>query len=316
MDALVYGAAVSDRKSRGLLESVLSNVDATLEDRQHLADVVLMVALADSFVSDAELERIAESIGSYAELTGVSFDYIYPRIEELQLTAPLFSEEREQLVRELTNPRGRRLALALAARLVPEGRALAEEERAMLMSLADAFKVPESERAALLSSWAPPDTFGDTSAYQRCSVNSPERLEKKPFFEMMGATESEAEFRMMAHKVTSTRHLITKLFDGAEVLGVGEMIRVGPYAFHADAILEHIVPEKQDLGYQRYIARFLAPGEALHALEQGVLATLAQRLDQNAHILVVYSGDLSAGDRVFLNSFDPAIVRAEHLEAS
>jgi hypothetical protein len=287
-----------------------------LEDRQRLADVVLMVALADSFVSDAELERIAESIGVYAELSGVSFDYIYPRIEELQLTAPLFSEEREQLVRELTNPRARRLALALAAKLVAESRELQEEERAMLVGLADAFKIPESERTAMFSNWAPPNTIGDTSSYQRCGHNAPERLEKKPFFEVMGATEDESEFRMLAHKISAVRHLISKLFDGAEVLGVGELIRVGPYAFNSDAILEHIIPEKQELGYQRYIARFLAPGEALHALEHGVLATLAHRLDQNAHILVVHTGDLSTGDRLFLGGFDPALVRAEHLETS
>jgi hypothetical protein len=313
-EALAIVPAVPERLKRGLLESVLSSVDGMVATRKRLVDVILMVSLADSFVSDAELERIAESIGQYGELNGVSFDYIYPRIEELQLTAPLFSEEREHLVRELTDPRARRLSLALAAKLIGESRPLAEEERAMLVGLADAFKIPEAEHPSLFAPWSRP-AFGDASTYQLCGFNSPERTTKKTFFEAMGGTENEAEFKMLAHKVTSTRHLITKSFEGAEILAVGEMIRVGPYAFHSDAIIEHSIKTQQEVGYQRHVTRFLAPREALHPLEHSVLATLAHRLDDNARILIVHTGDLSSQDRVFLQGFDPNVLRAEHLEA-
>jgi hypothetical protein len=304
---------VPGRAGRGLLESVLSNVDKTLEDRKRLADVVLMVALADSFASDAELERVAESIGSYAELEGVDFDYIYPRIEELQLTAPLFSEERENLVRDLTDARARRLALALAAKLVGETRELAEEERAMLVSLADAFKIPEAERVALFAPWKSTAAFGDEKNFVRGTFNAPERTEKRSFFEIM-SSENEATFKILTHKVTAVRHLITKLFEGAEVLGLGEAIRVGPYTFHADAILEHQQTTSQEIGYQRYITRFLSAGEAMHDTEHSILTTLVQRLDVNAHVLVVHTGDLSAHDKIFLQSFEPSLLRGEHLE--
>lgn len=305
------------RAGRGLLESVLSNVDATLEDRKRLADVVLMVALADSFASDAELERIAESIGSYAELAGVDFDYIYPRIEELQLTAPLFSEEREQLQRELTDPRARRLALTLAAKLVGETRPLAEEERAMLVGLADNFRIPELERAPLFTPWKHPSQFGGSSIYVRSHFNSPERAETQPFFEFMGTIENDTEFKMLTHKVAAVRHLITKLFEGAEVLAMGEAIPVGPYTFHSDAILEYLENAQgttQSIGYQRYIVRFLSTGETMHEAEHSILSTLIHRLDVNAHILVVHTSDLSTKDKVFLSGFDANLLRGEHLE--
>lgn len=301
------------RAGRGVLESVLSNVDATVDDRKRLADVVLMVALADSFASDAELERIAESIGSYAELEGVDFDYIYARIEELQLTAPLFSEEREHLVRDLTDPRARRLSLALAAKLVGETRELAEEERVLLVSLADAFKIPEAERVPLFAPWRPGAVFGDEKSYVRSEYNSPERSERRAFFDAMGA-DSDAEFRIFTHKVAAIRHLITKLFEGAEILGLGEPIPVGPYTFHADALIEHQTPTSQAIGYQRYITRILSAGESMHEAEHSILATLVQRLDVNAHILVVHTGDLTAQDKVFLQSFDATLLRGEHLE--
>src|SRR5262249_24325939 len=154
--------------------------------------------------------------------------------------APLFSEDREQLQRELTDPRARRLALSLAAKLVGEGRPLAEEERAMLVGLADNFKIPELERAALFLPWKQPSQFGGSSIYVRSHFNSPERTGNQSFFELMGAAENDTEFKMLTHKVAAVRHLITKLFEGAEVLAMGEAIRVGPYTFHADAIIEYL----------------------------------------------------------------------------
>jgi hypothetical protein len=317
---------------RSVLDSILASAEWTTTDRQHLSEIVLMAALADSFITDEDLQRVIQTITTYGELEGVSESWLIDRANELKETAPLFSEARANLVRDLTDPRLRRLGLSLATKLVGSVRPSVEEEKALLYTLADAFRIAESERPRLLSSWMSDTTFTpDNTTYTRCAFNAPGKLTKYSLFDAMLHAESEQEFRLLTHKVSATRFLIGKLFETAEILGLGEIVRVGPYGFRIDALIEHetlgdtgvdvtgslriTLSDSLTPGFERYLTRYLAPGEALHPLEHGIIDALVHRLDESSHVLIVHSEDLSHGDRVFLQGMDPQKVRGERLEA-
>lgn len=275
-----------------------------------------MVALADSFLQDDDVRAAIDAALGYGELEGLDRAWLADRAEELREDAPLFSRARAQLVRDLRDPSAQRLGLTLAAKLVASLRSLQEEERAVLMSLADSFKIPPAERPALFAPWQSSSTFvADAVSYHRSGFNAPDRLVKQTLFEAMRAAETEQEFRLLAHKLRAVRSLISKLFDTADVLALGEIVRTGPYGFRIDGLIEHTSLDDTTPGYQRWLVRALAPGEALHPLEHSVLSTLALRLDETAHVLIVHGGDLSATDRVFIQSFPPHQIREERVDS-
>jgi hypothetical protein len=283
-------------------------VRSTAADRERIADVMLMTALADAFINQTDFERIKDEMLGYAELDGITEAWIRQRADELRDNAPLFSEPRDHLVRELLDPKTRRLSISLAAKLVGDNRPLQEEERALLYSLAQAFKIPDGERNALLAPWTSPMFVGDTANYERCIFNAPGRAKNDSIFDAM--TESDGppnpEFKLLVHKISATRSLLSRNFDGAEIHAVGEVLRIGPYGFRIDALIAH--------NLELIILRFIGPGEALHPLEHSILATLVHRLDQSVKVIVVHADDLSSSDRVFLASVDPILIRTERLE--
>jgi hypothetical protein len=280
----------------------------TQSDRERIADVILMTALADALIAGPELERVKGLILAYSELEDLGRAWVDERADELSDNAPLFSEERRQLARELTDPSMRKIALSYATKIIAPDRPLQEEEQALLDSLAAAFRLSDSDRNTLLVPWNNPAQFApDSFNYQRCEFNAPDRLKDQSIFESMAKTDEDDEFRMLVHKVSAMRNLMTKLFEeGGEVHGVGGILRIGPYGFRIDALIAH--------DYAHHVARFLGPGEALHPLEHGVLSMMAHRLDSAVRVLVVHAEDLSHSDRVFLAGMDPNRVRPELLE--
>lgn len=294
---------MAERANRGLIQSLVKN--PALSDRERIADVALMTALADSLISESALAQIIRSMLEYVELEGIAPEWMVRRTEELRDNAPLFSEIREQLVRELTDPRMRKLALSIAAKIVGSNRELLEEERAVLYSLAQAFRIPDGERNALLAPWRASIFIGDTLGFNRCEFNAPDLSTDQTIFEAMGAAVTDPEFRLLVHKVSAARHLLTQTFEGGDIDAVGEVLRLGPYGFRIDTLFRH--------NLHHYIARFLGPAEALHPLEHSLLGMMAHRLDEAVHVLVVHSDDLSSTDRVFLAGLDQNVVRAERL---
>jgi tellurite resistance protein TerB len=292
-------------RTSGLIQSL---VRSTANDAERIADVMLMTALADGFISDVEFNRIREAMLTYAELEGITAQRITERANELRDNAPLFSEPRDQLVRELVHPKMRRLAITLAAKLVGFERPLQEEERALLYSLAQAFRIPDAERNSLLAPWTSPIFIGDTNNYERCLYNAPGRIQESSIFDAMASSgpPPDPEFKLLVHKVSATRSLIAQRFEGAEIHAIGEVLRVGPYGFRIDALFAY--------NLELYVARFLGPGEALHPLEHAILSTLMHRLDDAVKVLVVHAENLSSSDRVFLSALDPAVIRVERLE--
>lgn len=294
-----------DSSSRGLIRSLV--VDADQASKERLADIVLMVALSDAFLSGAEFDRIKSAMLAYRELEGLRPEWIDERAEELKENAPLFSETRVQIARELVDPRLRRLGLSFAAKIAGDKRPLQEEEKTLLFSLAEAFRIPDAERDALTPPWSQAAIFvPDTTTYDHADFNAPDRKDDRTLFEAMIGAETELQFRLLAHKLGAIRTLITQLFEGGELDAVGELLRVGPYGMRVDALISH--------DYEHYIARFLAAGEALYPLEHAILQTLAYELDPMAHVLIVHSGNLSPSDRIFLSAADPGLIRAERLE--
>jgi hypothetical protein len=306
---------VPERPSRGELESIFSGIDSPLSARKHLAELVLMVALADAFISGDALKELIRDLTRYTELEGVDVAWLTKRAAELRDGAPLFSEARAQLVRDLGSPSLARLGLALAAKVVGAKGPLEDEAKVLLHGLADAFRIPTSERGLLFAPWRPSTTYKTDARFVLSAFNDPERPEHVEFFDAMRTTASDTEFRMLTQKVTTLRAAISKIFDTADVLAVGEAIQVGPYLLRVEALVERPNDDGDEPGFQRYLVRCLAPQEALHPLEHALIATLALRLDESAHILVVHSDDLSATDKVFLQGFPQTLVRAERVHA-
>ncbi|MCK6544907.1 hypothetical protein L6R52_03505 [Myxococcota bacterium] len=304
-----------ERPSRGELESIFSGIDSPLSARRHLAEMVLMVALADAFLGDADLAQLLRALATYAELQGLDPAWLAQRAAELREGAPLFSEARAQLARDVDAPNLARLGLALAAKLVARARPLGEEEKVMLHGLADALRIPRPERAQLFAPWRPSTVYKPDARFVPCPFNDPERPEHLEFFDAMRTTASDGEFRMLTQKVTTLRAAISKLFDTAEVLAVGEAIGVGPFLLRTEALVERANDADDEPGFQRWLVRCLAPQEALHPAEHAMIATLALRLDESAHILVVHSDELSATDKVFLQSQPSNLVRTERVDA-
>lgn len=290
-----------ERERAKRLESAL--LDPTDErTREILTDVILMVALADPPMSYEDIERVTRAAATYVELEGISSEWIARRSRELRADAPHFQNTRPHLAQELAEPRARRFALGLAAKVFGEERGLRDEESALLHLLADAFRIPRSERNLLFSPWNAPRGRDGESRRVRSAFNAPDGPAMS-LFDAMFEAENDTAFRLLTQKLSALRTVVTKFFEGAEVLEIGELIPIGPHGFRADGILAH--------KSQHWIVRLLAKDESLHPLELSILVMLLQRLNENTHVLIAHAGPLFDRDREALDSRGMDLIRRE-----
>lgn len=269
-----------------------------------MVDIILMAALADGTLCDATLDRIAGTLQRHARFDGLEWEWVVQRSQELALDAPLFSDARAALVRSLADPASRRLGISLAAKIVSAERPLAEEERAILYSLAEAFDIPEPELDELLKPWAEEERV---EGYLRSRYNDPNDPQAPSLFDAMARTDSDSELRLLMYKLCAARRLADSVADEGTLAGVGENIRVGPREYRVDAMID------LETG-GRYVVRFLAEGEALYPAERAILSTLQARMNEESLLVIAHQGTISGPDTAFLRGLDQTKLRIERIE--
>lgn len=269
-----------------------------------MVDIILMAALADGSVSEETLDRIASTLQRNPRFEGLDWEWVLQRSQELALDAPLFSDARAALVEALVDPTSRRLGISLGAKIVSAERPLAEEERAILYSLAQAFDIPDAETEKLLEPWSPDEL---DQGYLRSRYNDPNDLRAPPLFDAVAKAPTDAEVRLLIYKLCAARRLADELAELGGLTGVGETIRVGDREYRVDAVFD------LETG-GRYLVRFLAEGEALYPAERPILSTLQARMNEESLLVIVHQGALSPPDSAFLRSLDQTKLRVERIE--
>jgi hypothetical protein len=293
----------SKKDSRGLLQALLGFGDRSARRRETIIDLLLMAGLADGSLSLIDEDRIARAIQSQSELQGFDWDDLVDRIEIIQSDAPLFSETRARLVRDLDDAEARRSALSLTSRFL--GSPLGHEELVLLSALADAFQIPVGEREVLLAPWTEADPF--QLGYVRCSFNNPEAPRRQTLFEAMERTESDPELALLTFKLTAARVALTKLSEDAELIALGELIDLGGESFRVDALLQ-----AQD---RSFLARFLGKGEAMYPGERLLLEALVERLNPGASLLIGHADPaLAPPDEAAFRKLRPGSAITERVE--
>jgi hypothetical protein len=293
----------SKKDSRGLLQSLLGFGDRSARRRETIIDLLLMAGLADGALSLIDQDRIARAIHNQAELQGFDWDDLVDRVEIIENDAPLFSETRARLVRDLDDPEARRFALSLTSRFL--GAPLGQVELALLSALADAFEVPVREREALLAPWTEADPF--QLGYVRCAFNNPEAPRRQTLFEAMERTESDSELALLTFKLTAARVAMTKLSEHAELIALGELIDLGGESFRVDALLQS---EERS-----FLARFLSKGEAMYPREREMLESLVDRLNPGASLLIGHAEPtLAPPDEAAVRKLPPGSAITERID--
>ena len=249
-----------------------------------LADALLMAVLADGRLTEQEADALSWTLAHRAELAGLEWDWLILRASELVEDAPLFFDLRQRLAEEVTDPRDRRLALTLAHRVAGAHGPLAEEEEALLRSLAQAFEIGEMEQAELLRA-APPGSPKFT--WRRSAYSDPTR---KPttFFDALSAAGDPGEARILIHRLHAIRAAWDTRFRTAKLGMLGHTVAIEGHHLRIDAVLRH----------QNRIVWFktLAVGEALYPRERHLLKPLLAQRPPGTDMVLAYSGPLSPAD--------------------
>jgi hypothetical protein len=306
------------KDSRGLLQALLGFGDRSARRRETIIDLLLMAGLADGDLSLIDEDRIAHAIHTQPELAGFDWDELVDRIEIIQGDAPLFSETRARLVRDLEDPEPRRFALTLTARFL--GTPLGEEETALLSALAGEFGIDESEREALLQPWTDADPF--QMGYLRSDFNNPASLRRGTLFDAMERTQSDPELALLTFKLTALRVAMTRISETAELVSLGEVlecnadIREGrsrddgtgeETSLRVDALIKH--------EHRRFVARFVAKGEALYPAERRLFRTMLEQAHPSVTLLIGHADPtLCPPDEASLRRLPPGRVITERLE--
>lgn len=277
----------------GFLSSLFSS---GRPERELLADVILMTALADGALSEAERDGLARAMQDEDELAGLEWGAILERAKELEEDAPLFSDARKDVGKRLKDPFRRRQSIALAARIIGADRDLAEEERAILLSLAHGFGIDERETNKILEEAA--EASG--GRFLRLRFNDPRVADAATLFEAIGDAKDEAVVSALMFKPRAIRTAMTLLAPGGKLTEVGDRLQIGLHQLRIDGTVE--------LGPRTWHLRCIAANEAMHADERIVLKMLAEQLDEDTQVVVVHETELYAADEAFVASMAAKIV--------
>ena len=288
-------------RGRGFFQSFLGSFDRTGRQREALVELLLMAALADGDATLAEIDRIARAIETQDALRGLDWTWVSQRLEEIREDGPLFFETRQRLGKNLKDPELRRSGLSLAAQFL--GTPLAEEERALLDSVADAFEIPSEERESLFAPWSETDLF--RVGYVRCGFNNPDVPPRTTFIEALANTEHDVEFALLTYKLLAARSAMTRFSESTELTSLGEPLELAGASLRIDALLEH--------EGKSFLGRFLARGEALHPREHELMREVIARIEPSAALFIGYADALSPPDEAFLKTLDPDRVVIERL---
>ncbi|MGF1509964.1 MAG: tellurite resistance TerB family protein [Myxococcota bacterium] len=276
-------------------------------DAALLMDVPLMAALADGALTALEYDRLGRLLNDRPELQSLEWDHVIHRGRQLSLEAPLFFDARQQLQR-LTDSARQRLALSFAARVVGSDQPLADEEQAVLASVAEIFEIPDGELAELIEPWLGPSVDRTELGFFRSEWNDPARRSDEGSFEALRSATDPHQRKILLYKWVGLRLLTWTEARGSlpQLARVGEQLPFGDYTFRLDGILE--------VGSRRWMSRILSPNEALHRTEHVVLRSLAERLPEDASVMVGHFSRLSPEDHSFSQSFEPDQIRWVPLE--
>lgn len=269
-----------------------------------LCELILMVALADGHLEQAELDGLARAIESGA-LGSLSWDFAMERAAALAEDAPLFFEARDQLALKLVDPLERKTGLALAARIASAHRPLDDAERALLHSVAKTFALTDRELEQLLSKNQKAGP-AEGLAYVRSRFNDPSARGDATLFDYLGETREDSELRALMYKVSGVRRAATKLFESSEVVSLGELRSLGSERLRIDAIV--------DANERRWLMRFLAPGEALWHQEHALWLRLSEELMPAEAILFFTAEAPALADQSLLKRLNPSRVTVHRLE--
>ncbi len=275
-------------RSRGILD-LLWGRDGRLTP-QLLADVLLMAVLADGRLTEGEVDALSWTMAHRPELAGLEWDWLILRASELAEDAPLFYDLRQRLTAAVTDPKDRRVALTLANRVAGAHGRLAEEEEALLRSLAQAFEIGEAEQAELLR--APPP--GSPRFTWRRTTYSDPLGPPIPFFDALARTTDPGEARVLVHRLHAIRALWDTRFRDAKLTELGYRVEVEGQHLRIDGVLQH---------QSRTVwLRTLATGEALYPRERKLLPKLLAERPKDTDLYITHSGPLSPADRSTLEN--------------
>ena len=258
-----------------------------------LADVLLMAMLADGRLTETKLDALSWSMAHRPELAGLEWDKLLVRASKIAEDAPLFFDLRQRLAASISDPKDRRLALALAARVAGASAPLAEEEQALLRSLAAAFEIGDAEQAELLRR-PPPGSPAFT--WRRTGYSDP-TVPPAPFFEALAHAREPGDVRVLAHRLHALRILLDTRFRDAVLLELGHPLPVDGEHFRIDGILQN--------DGQAVWAKTLAAGESLHPRERALLPGIKRKSERAGIALCIsHSGPLSPPDSLLFEELD------------
>lgn len=276
----------------GLLQSLFGGRSSRQKDA--LIDLLLMTAHADGEVTRVDLDRIARAIETHPELSGVDWDDVVGRQDVVREDGPLFSETRERVIRDLSDATLRRFGLTLAAQCASTP--LTMEERALLVTMAEAFGIAEADREPMLSPWTHADP--QRSGYVRPAYNDPRARERPSWAEALARAETDEELAILTFKATATRTVMTRLSESTELLSVGEIIEAQGRGLRVDALLR--------AGDTTWMARFLARGEAMFPDEHDLWPEILERMESSVSLFIGYAERLPPPDQAALRRLNPA----------
>ncbi len=281
---------------------LLSFLAGGSNQQKRMVDVILMSALAsEGTLTQETLDRIARALQSNSEFSGVSWEWVLARADELALDAPLFSDARAALSSELPDPFLRRSTLALAAKIAISRRALGEAQRAILHELGVAFDIFGADLDELLVPGDDPEPGFLRSAYNDPAEGAPS------LFDAMAQAKTDAELRLFSYKLCALRRILDELLPGSTLASVGEVLEMGSHAGRVDAVIDVV-----DAG--RCIVRCLAHGEALHPGEHRLLGGLAAELKELSFLMIAHQGPIPLMDQAFIRELDPTKLRVEKVD--
>lgn len=284
-----------------LFESLFRGSGDTRQ-KDALIDLLLMAAMADGVISQADLDRVARAIETESALSGVDWDRVRERVPAIEDDAPLFSETRARVAAQLKSKELQALGLELAAQFL--GEPLEEEEKALLRSLAEGFQLDHETTEDLIVPWRKVDPL--QSGYRRCRFNDPEGSPQLTLFQAVSDATDDEELALLTFKLAAARAAMTALSESAELVSVGESIELGDEVFRVDALIR--------VAGQSFIARFLDEDEAMYPKEHALMPRVLEHMDSSASIYIGYAGALAPPDEGALQLLDATRVRSQKLE--
>lgn len=257
--------------------------------KEAAAELVLISAIAEGRLNEASLDRFARALIERRELVGVGWTWLLSRAEQLTLQAPLFTEARARVAEGLRNSDLAPDALDFARRLVGPA---APQAEALLADVARRLRL------------RPPDLGPLPPTVQRCRFDDPSNPNDLPFHTALGMADP-IERRLLLFKLRAARGCLHALGPKARLNAIGRRLPVGDDLFRASA--EYGLPEGDAL------ARFLAPGEALHRVERRLILALVANMVSGQQLVVAFESQLLPPDQELLSELPKDYVKQVNL---